>query len=185
MLLGAIGTLAAVVIAVLLSIPLRSETIKERVVALLSDQLESEVTIDRLEGRLFPRVGVSGGGVVIRHKGRTDVPPLITIEQFEIRGSLRDLMRRPRRVSEVRLQGLQVKIPLAMTTDGPADASGTSRVEQARRLRTGDHRSVRGSRHGDHADSQARRQAAKSVHGSSPRDGPRSASIRRCRTSPR
>ena len=110
-LLAALGILAAVVIAALLSIPLRSDTLKARVIALLTDQLESEVTIATLEGRVFPRVSVSGTGVVIRHKGRTDVPPLISIDEFEISGSLRHLMQHPRRVSEVRLRGLHVKIP--------------------------------------------------------------------------
>ncbi len=107
-LLGAVGT---AILMVTLSIPIRSETIKERVIALLTDELESEVTIEALEGHVFPRVGVSGRGVTIRHKGRTDVPPMITIERFEIHGSLQDLMKEPRRVAEVRLQGLQVKIP--------------------------------------------------------------------------
>jgi hypothetical protein len=106
-----IGIVAAVLILGVLSVPIRSDTLKERVIALLTDELESEVTIETLEGRVFPRVAVSGTGVVIRHKGRTDVPPLITIEGFEIRGSLRDLMQTPRRVGEVRLRGLQVKIP--------------------------------------------------------------------------
>ena len=116
-LLAAIGVVAIFVLAAVLSIPIRSETLKDSVIALLSDQLESEVTIEALEGRVFPRVAVSGGGVVIRQKGRTDVPPLITIERFEIRGSLRDLLRQPRRVAEVRLAGLRVSIP-------PGDSSG-------------------------------------------------------------
>jgi hypothetical protein len=110
-LLAALGVLATVVIVALLSIPLRSDTLKARVIALLTEELESEVTIETLNGRVFPRVSVSGTGVVIRQKGRTDVPPLITIAEFEIRGSLRDLMRHPRRVAEVQLRGLQVKIP--------------------------------------------------------------------------
>jgi hypothetical protein len=110
-LLAALGVLATVVIVALLSIPLRSDTLKARVIALLTEELESEVTIETLNGRVFPRVSVSGTGVVIRQKGRTDVPPLITIAEFEIRGSLRDLMQHPRRVAEVRLRGLQVKIP--------------------------------------------------------------------------
>jgi hypothetical protein len=110
-LLGALGILATVVIVALLSIPIRSDTLKARIIALLTDELESEVTIQTLNGRVFPRVSVSGTGVVIRHKGRTDVPPIITIAEFEIRGSLRDLMQHPRHVAEVRLRGLQVKIP--------------------------------------------------------------------------
>src|SRR5215210_2571332 len=44
-LLAALGVLAAVVITALLSIPLRSDTLKARVVALLAAELESEVTI--------------------------------------------------------------------------------------------------------------------------------------------
>jgi hypothetical protein len=131
--LAAIGVLAVFVIAALLSIPIRSETVKERVIALLSDQLESEVTIESLEGRVFPRVGVSGGGVVIRQKGRTDVPPLITIARFEIRGSLRDLMRHPHRVAEVRLAGLRVNIPPGDGVDDP-DKTEAEQRERSQKL---------------------------------------------------
>ena len=84
--------------------------LKGRIEALLSDQLESEVTIASLEGTFFPRISLSGGGMVVRHKGRTDVPPLLTIEHFEIRASFRELMNKPRHVSEVRLAGLEVHI---------------------------------------------------------------------------
>src|SRR5688500_14907944 len=135
LLLAGIGVVGAILVAVLLSIPIRSDTLKARVVALLTEELESEVTIAELEGRVFPRVAVSGKGVVIRHKGRTDVPPLITIDEFEIRGSFRDLMQQPRRVSEVRLRGLQVKIPPGDDDDNdkpaaekPADVRGFQRI---------------------------------------------------------
>jgi len=132
-LVGAIGVVATVLIIGSLSIPIRSDTLKEKVIALLSDQLESEVTIERLEGRVFPRVRVSGGGVVIRQKGRTDVAPLISIKEFEISGSLRDLMRHPRRVADVRLRGLEVKIPPGDGDDDP-DKSDAEKREQARNL---------------------------------------------------
>jgi len=125
---------ATVAIAVfVVSLPIRSETLKERVIELLSDQLESEVAIEHLEGRVFPRVSVSGRGVSIRHKGRTDVPPLITIERFEIRGSLRDLLRRPRHVGELRLQGLDVKIPPGDDRQA-AETSGTQSPAQSGKL---------------------------------------------------
>jgi hypothetical protein len=88
----------------------RPSAVKGRIEAYLSDQLESEVTIASLEGSFFPRVALSGTGLVVRHKGRTDVPPLLTIEQFDINASLRELMARPRHVSEVRLHGTQVHI---------------------------------------------------------------------------
>ena len=135
--IGLIGLVALIVILATLSIPIRSETLKAKVIALLTDELESEVTIETLEGRVFPRVSVSGRGVAIRHKGRTDVPPLITIDEFEIRGSLRDLMQQPRHVSEVRLRGLQVKIPPGDDDDDDAGKAEKSQAEtqaQTRRL---------------------------------------------------
>lgn len=93
--------------------------LKGEIEAYLSEQFEGEVTIDTLQGRLFPSVGVSGSGIVVRVKGRTDVPPLLTIERFEIRGSFREFMRKPHHVSEVRLQGLRVQIPPGDDNDEP------------------------------------------------------------------
>src|SRR5688572_21465205 len=131
LLIALIGTVAAILTVAVLSIPIRSDTLKARVIALLTEELESEVTIEHLEGRVFPRVSVSGRGVVIRHKGRTDVPPLITIDEFEIRGSLRDLMQAPRHVSEVRLRGLQVKIPPGDDDDDDAKKEKSQAEAQA------------------------------------------------------
>ncbi len=130
-LVALLGAAATLVVGVMLSIPIRSDTLKARVIALLTDELESEVTIETLEGRVFPRVSVSGGGVVIRHKGRTDVPPLITIDGFEIRGSLRDLMQQPRRVAEVRLRGLHVNIPPGDDDEGSGKEEKTDAEKQA------------------------------------------------------
>jgi hypothetical protein len=131
-LVALLGALAVLVIGLALSVPIRSETLKASVIALLTNELESEVSIETLEGRVFPRVAVSGGGVVIRQKGRTDVPPMITIDRFEIRGTLRDLLKKPRRVGEVRLQGLKVTIPPGddreADSESKPDSGGRSRA---------------------------------------------------------
>jgi hypothetical protein len=89
----------------------RPAALRHEMEALLSEQLDSEVTVDSLEGTFFPRVALSGGGVVVHYNGRLDVPPLLTIEHFEIRASFFELMRKPRHVAEVRLHGMQVQIP--------------------------------------------------------------------------
>src|ERR1700730_5603610 len=121
--LGMLGVLAIVAIAALwlAARAYRPAALKGRIVAYLSDQLESEVTIDSLEGSFFPRISLTGGGLVVRGKGRTDVPPLLTIKHFEIRASLRAVMKRPRHVSEVRLQGLEVHIPPGDDRDKAGD----------------------------------------------------------------
>jgi uncharacterized protein involved in outer membrane biogenesis len=125
-LVALIAIVAAIITLAILSIPIRSDTLKAKVIALLTEELESEVTIETLEGRVFPRVSVRGTGVVIRHKGRTDVPPLISIEAFEIHGSLSELMQQPRHVSEVRLTGLQVKI-----APGDDDDADEKKIEKS------------------------------------------------------
>ena len=103
----------------------RPAALKDRIVALLSDQLESEVTLESLDGHFFPRIALSGGGLVVRDKGRTDVPPLLTIKHFEIRASLGELMQRPRHVSEVRLKGLEVHIPPGDDREGANHSKDT------------------------------------------------------------
>lgn len=107
------GGLASIAV----SLTLRSSAIHQRVVDLLSDELESEVTLASLDGRLFPRVALVGDGLVIRHKGRTDVPPLITTPHFEIAGSPLALLRRPRHLAEIQLEGLEVQIPPGAADD--------------------------------------------------------------------
>jgi len=135
LLVGVPAVLAVLIVATVAvwRIAFNPAFLKDRIVALLSDQLESEVTIDSLEGTFFPRVRLSGGGLVVRHRGRTDVPPLLSVKRFEIRADLREVMRRPRHVSEVRLQGLDVHIP--PTDSEPSNETGQSATDQASALR--------------------------------------------------
>jgi hypothetical protein len=58
---------------------------------------------------------------------------MITIDRFEIHGTFRDLLKQPRRVSEVRLQGLQVHIPPGDGKDSD-EQSGLQKQEQLRKL---------------------------------------------------
>jgi hypothetical protein len=104
--------------------------LKEKIETYLSEELNGDVSIETLDGRLFPRVAVSGGGLVVRQHGRTGVPPLLTIEGFEISGSYRDLMMStPRHVSEVRLKGLLVQIPPDNHDDDDKDEPEKSDAE--------------------------------------------------------
>lgn len=114
--------IAAGLVSIAVSLALRSSAIHQRVVDLLNDELESEVTLASLDGRLFPRVGLFGDGLVVRHKGRTDVPPLITIPHFEIKGSPLALLRRPRHVAEVQIDSLEVQIPPSRDDDDDDDS---------------------------------------------------------------
>jgi hypothetical protein len=124
--------MAAVAIAVLvvggLLVAARQVTrlVHDRIIAALEDHFESRVEIKTLEVTLFPSTRVTASGLVLRHKRRSDVPPLITINQLTAETSLLELFRTPTRMSRVRLQGLKIHV-MARRSDS----------DEGRRHRTG------------------------------------------------
>jgi hypothetical protein len=91
------------------AVPLRSAVLKQRIVDTLSAQLNSNVTLDDLSLRAYPRLHVEGAGLKIRDRRRPDVPPLIAVKSFSVDADLMGLWRK--RVSHVELHGLEISIP--------------------------------------------------------------------------
>ena len=109
--------------------------LKEKIEAYLSEELQGGVTIKTLDGRLFPQVAVSGTGVTVRDHGRTDVPPLLQIEGFDISGPYSALTRQePRHVAEVKLRKMVVQIPPDTDHDGPGDKANISKKTDAEQI---------------------------------------------------
>jgi hypothetical protein len=105
--------IAAVVVVALVVISSRvaisSETARVRVIAALSSQFDGEVELDELQLRVFPMLRAEGRGLRIRHNGRRDVPPLISIAHFSAEGSFLSLYRR--HVGHLTVDGLDIEIP--------------------------------------------------------------------------
>jgi hypothetical protein len=119
---------AALVIALSLlaaAVPFSSEILRDRIVSTLSERLNSDVTLGKLELRLFPRMHATGRDLVIRQRDRGDVPPLITVKRFEVQADLTGLLRK--RVAHVRLAGLDIQIP-----PGRDDAQGVREAGRSR-----------------------------------------------------
>lgn len=109
--LGA-ALLAIVVVLVILSLPITLEPrIKQRLMDAISERFESRVDVEALTVSVLPRVRVSGRGLVLHHKNRTDVPPLVTIAAFSAEASLFAVLRDPLRLHAVRLEGLEINVP--------------------------------------------------------------------------
>ena len=107
---AAIGVIVAAAILVVSSrVSIRSETARVGLIAALESQLDGEVELDDLRLRVFPRLRAEGRGLRIRHRGRRDVPPLISIERFSAEGSLLSLYRR--HVNHLAVEGLDIEIP--------------------------------------------------------------------------
>jgi len=78
-----VGAVAGFVIIIVLSIvSVSSETARAKVVAVLADRFDAEVEFRSLHVRALPQLRAEGAGLTIRHKGRRDVPPPISIEHF-------------------------------------------------------------------------------------------------------
>jgi AsmA-like C-terminal region len=106
------GLIAAVVIVLAMlaaAVPLSSDTLRHRVVATLSQRLDSDVALGDLHLRVFPSVRAEGSSLVIWKRGRDHVPPLIRVKRFTADGDLLRLWRG--HVTHVQLEGLDIEIP--------------------------------------------------------------------------
>ena len=109
---------AVIAIGLRSTVPFSSEVARARIVAVLAERLDSDVELQDLKLRLFPQLRVEGVGLTIRHKGRRDVPPLISIARFTAEGTLSSLLRK--HVSRLTVDGLDIEIPPDRNRDGEA-----------------------------------------------------------------
>ncbi len=90
-------------------VPFSSEILRARVIRALSDKLNADVELTNVSLRLLPRFEAKGEGLVVRQRGRGDVPPLFSVEALSVRADVVGLLRR--HVAQVRLEGLRIQIP--------------------------------------------------------------------------
>jgi AsmA-like C-terminal region len=107
---AAIGGLL-VLLLVLVGVGSRTSVLRRVVSDTLADRFGSEVELGAFSVDLAPVVRVRGEGLVLRQRGRRDVPPLITIRGFQLDGGIMGLLSRPRRFHLLRLDGLEIAIP--------------------------------------------------------------------------
>jgi hypothetical protein len=122
----ALAALAACLL-VLLCLPIAvTPRIKARLVQALGERFDSDVEVESLAVSILPLPRISGRGLVLRHKRRTDVPPLVTIASFSGEAGLIGLLSRPIRISDIHLDGLEINVPpggLSLNGDEPEEAS--------------------------------------------------------------
>ena len=129
--LTAIAGIAAILLLLLFSLPVAVEPrIKERLLNALGERFDSEVQVETLTVSLLPRPRLAGRGLVLRHKHRTDVPPLVMIASFSGEAGLVGLLSDPVSIRNVRLEGLEINVPpggLSLDDDEPDDTNDTDR----------------------------------------------------------
>jgi hypothetical protein len=85
--------------------------VRERTAKFLQARFKSQVEFSDFDVSLFPRVQVTIDGLVMRHNGRTDIPPLFQIRKVSAYANFMSLLRGKPRITLVELDGLQINTP--------------------------------------------------------------------------
>ena len=123
---GAFGLFLAVLAVAAYTLARRVEPyLQEQTAAYLRRRFDSDLTWARFRVRMSLRsplrvllergkgamAGVRINGIELRHKGRTDIPPLVSMRELDFEVELASLLERPARVRHVRMEGLEINIP--------------------------------------------------------------------------
>ncbi len=111
--------LVTMAVALAFVLPFSSETARRKVIEVLSARLDAEVELSELRFRLLPQFHAEGAGLAIRHRGRRDVPPLISIKRFSAEGNIFGLLRR--HISRLTVDELAIEIPPDRNRDPVSD----------------------------------------------------------------
>jgi len=93
--------------------------VRSRTERTLQTHFESKVEFSDFEVSLLPRIHMTMSGLVMRHKGRTDITPLIRVREVSMYANLLSLLQKKPRISFVELNGLQIHTPPRRPGDEP------------------------------------------------------------------
>jgi uncharacterized protein involved in outer membrane biogenesis len=90
---------------------LATRLVRERLVSELQQRFGGEAEYQSIHASLFPSPRLAIAGLVLRYRGRRDLPPLIRMQKLSARAGWFALLWRPRHVASVRMEGLQIHVP--------------------------------------------------------------------------
>src|ERR1700730_11520257 len=122
-----IGLCAGLVLFIFLGARNIDDRTREWVVRELSARFDSQVDLQSLHVETTPRMQVTGEGLTLRYRNRTDVPPLIQIARFSFNLGVLGIIHVPRHVKGVYVEYMVITItprdPNAVATPPPAQES--------------------------------------------------------------
>jgi AsmA-like C-terminal region len=98
------------------------------VVKALSEHYVCDVELNSFSSSLFPAVAVSGEGLVLRRRDQPGSPPMAVVQRFSVTANWLGLLRHPRHLEQIRLEGFSLNIPPRRSSPATAPAqSGSTR----------------------------------------------------------
>jgi len=105
---------------------------RDWVVRALSERFNSRVELESLHVRAFPEMSATGEKLVIYYHNRTDVPPMIRIEQFTFHLGFLGIFRAPRRIHGVHVDDMTITIPpRGQPASDPSPAPPPTKIKHA------------------------------------------------------
>src|ERR1700684_3022112 len=86
-------------------------SVRERLQRGLATHFASTVEFSDFDVTMFPRMHITITGLVLRHKGRTDIPPLIQVSKVSMYATLHSVLRRNPEITFVKVDGLRISTP--------------------------------------------------------------------------
>src|ERR1022692_1978061 len=84
--------------------------LKARVIEKIRERYQSDVELAEFDLSLFPNIVATGRGLTLRLHGRKDVPPLVSVQRFNIETGFGGVLTGPRHVRRLRLVGLKITV---------------------------------------------------------------------------
>src|ERR1700733_9012160 len=84
---------------------------RDWVVRALSERFASHVELESIHVTAFPEMSVTGEKLAIFYHNRTDVPPMIQIQQFTFRLGFMGILAVPRHIRGVHVDNLVINVP--------------------------------------------------------------------------
>jgi hypothetical protein len=95
----------------LLTIPAPLERwLQARMLLALHEHYQADVQLQNLHVTLIPEFNATADNFVLPNRRGGDVPPLITVKHFTVRANFIELLRTPVRLSQVNLEGMEIKV---------------------------------------------------------------------------
>ena len=85
--------------------------VKQEAIETLNARFASQVTLNEFDVSIYPRIRLSGQGLLLRLNGHLNSPPLISVARFSADAGLMELIRRPSHLHNITLEGLEIHMP--------------------------------------------------------------------------
>ncbi|HZL56987.1 MAG TPA: hypothetical protein VFC21_07895 [Bryobacteraceae bacterium] len=110
-LLAVLGIVVALGVTVAVLIYRFQPVARDYVISALRQRYKSDVELGDLRISLFPRVHATGANLILHFAGRKDLPPLVVVRKFTLDANFAGFFRSPRRISHLKLEGVEIHIP--------------------------------------------------------------------------